>query len=92
MKAPGKPDRFCFHPGSRGIRIARPAGAQLRFGRSNHQAEAEVDDLERPRRMGVAISPFMLLVEQPAKISPQRHRELVGLACIPEVQSPLRAC
>src|SRR5271157_531202 len=42
--------------------------------------------------MRVTIGFLVFLVEQPAKISPQRHREFVGLACIAEIQSPLRAC
>jgi hypothetical protein len=89
MKATGKPDRFCFHPGSDGIRIARRAGAQVRLGRSNHQAKAKIDDFERSPRMGVPISLFMLLMEQLAKTRPKRHRKFVGLAGVPEIQSPL---
>jgi hypothetical protein len=91
MKAPGKPDRFYFDPGWGRIRIARPVGTQLRLRCSNHQAKADVDDFERSPRMGVPISLLMLLMEQLAKICPEWHRKLVGLAGVPEVQSPLRA-
>jgi hypothetical protein len=72
--------------------MPRPVGAQLRLGRSNCQAKAHVHDFERSPPMGVPISLRMLLVEQAAKISPEGHREFVGLACIAEIQVPLRAC
>src|SRR5579863_2112336 len=90
-----EPDRLSFDDGGARLAVERPDATATRRGlrrlrRRHNQPQPQVDNFEWPLRTRVSVGSLVFAMKPLAKVAGERHRKLVGLARVANVEPALR--